>query len=47
MQESIEIKELHFAIDGVEILKHVSALVREKQRVGIIGPNGSGKTTLL
>lgn len=47
MQDIIEIKDLHFAIDGVEILKHISAHVREKQRVGIIGPNGSGKTTLL
>ena len=28
-------------------LKDISFSIREKQRVGIVGPNGSGKTTLL
>ena len=47
LQIAIEIKNLSYSIDGVEILKNISALVQKRKRVGIIGPNGSGKTTLL
>lgn len=44
---SIEIKNINYSIDEKSILSLVSAKVKEKQWVGIIGPNGSGKTTLL
>ncbi|MEK6871962.1 MAG: Fe-S cluster assembly ATPase SufC [Nanoarchaeota archaeon] len=42
----LEIKNLHVAVDGKEILKGVN-LVLEKGKVhALMGPNGSGKSTL-
>lgn len=44
---SIRIENLSCQIGSNKILTNVSALVKDKKWVGIIGPNGSGKTTLL
>ena len=43
----IEIRDLDFEYSGETVLKDVSATIRQKDFVAIIGPNGGGKTTLL
>src|SRR4026209_832044 len=42
----LEIRNLHAAIDGNEILKGINLTVRKGGVHAIMGPNGSGKSTL-
>ena len=42
----LEIKDLHANINGKEILKGLSLIVRPGEIHAIMGPNGAGKSTL-
>ncbi|HYG98795.1 MAG TPA: Fe-S cluster assembly ATPase SufC [Terriglobales bacterium] len=42
----LEIRNLHAAVEGHEILKGIDLVVRPGEIHGIMGPNGSGKSTL-
>lgn len=41
----IEFKNVRFSYDDREILKNVSAIIKENSMTAIVGPSGSGKTT--
>lgn len=43
----IEVENLSFAYNGVDVLEDLNFSVKEGQFIGIFGPNGGGKTTLL
>ncbi len=43
---TLEIRNLHVAIDGKEILKGISLAVNKGEIHAVMGPNGSGKSTL-
>src|SRR5215207_9393791 len=43
----VRISDVCYAVEGVEILKGVSATVGEGEVFSIVGPSGAGKSTLL
>ena len=43
----LDVKNIHFSIDGKKILDGISVRFESGKIHGIIGPNGSGKSTLL
>jgi Fe-S cluster assembly ATP-binding protein len=46
MASALEIKDLHVAVGGKEILKGVNLTVRQGEIHALMGPNGTGKSTL-
>ncbi len=46
MASSIEIRDLHVAVEGKPILKGVNLTVRQGEIHALMGPNGTGKSTL-
>ena len=47
MKNDIEIKNLSFSYDGVDVLENINFEYVKKDFLSIIGPNGGGKSTLL
>jgi len=43
----IEINDLFFSYDSIEVLTKVNLQIQSGEFIGIMGPNGGGKTTLL
>ncbi|SEQ80875.1 NitT/TauT family transport system ATP-binding protein [Granulicatella balaenopterae] len=43
----LEVKDLSYQINGLEIIKNISLTIEKNQVVAIIGPSGCGKSTLL
>ncbi len=46
MTHTLEIKGLHVAVDGKEIVKGVSLMLHTGKVYALMGPNGSGKSSL-
>lgn len=43
----LDIRGLHAAYDGVDVLRGVDLALRTGEMISLLGPNGSGKSTLL
>jgi len=43
---TLDVRDVHVAVDGKEILKGVTLSLKKGEVIAIMGPNGSGKSTL-
>lgn len=43
----LELRDVHAAYDGIDVLHGVDLVVRPGRVVAVLGPNGAGKTTML
>ena len=43
----LELRGIHAAYDGIDVLHGIDLVVRPGQVVAVLGPNGAGKTTML
>ena len=47
LNESIEIKNIHFSYDGTrDVIDNISLKVRKGETIALVGPSGGGKSTL-
>lgn len=46
MGDALEIRDLHVAVDGKQILKGVNLTIRQGEIHALMGPNAAGKSTL-
>ncbi len=46
MTTALEIRNLHVAVEGKEILKGVNLIIKQGEIHALMGPNGTGKSTL-
>ncbi len=42
-----EVKNLSYKINGTDIIKDISLLIKQGEYAAVVGPNGGGKTTLI
>ncbi len=47
MQLAIEVKHLFFAYEKEYVLEDISATIKDREYIAIIGPNGGGKSTFV
>ncbi len=46
-EKSLEIKNINFKRNNVQILKNINLIIKSGSKIGIIGDSGSGKTTFI
>ena len=46
-KDVLDIEDLHYSIDGLQLLSDITLRLGPGDRIGLLGANGAGKTTLL
>src|SRR4029079_11156436 len=45
-QKSIELRNVSFSYDGVEVLKNINLTIEKGKTIALVGSSGAGKSTL-